>query len=116
MGNYEEARKFNVLLLDKEPQNMQAQSLETLIEQKVQQGEPRVLLPLPSPPPSHPHLYRLPFFCSERARDVALTIVIRLFCRGLHRNGARRWRRRSRHPPHRGLSTARSQMIRRPER
>ncbi|EIN06086.1 mitochondrial fission 1 protein [Punctularia strigosozonata HHB-11173 SS5] len=37
MGNYEEARKFNVLLLDKEPQNMQAQSLESLIEKKVQQ-------------------------------------------------------------------------------
>lgn len=39
MGNYEEARKFNVLLLDREPQNMQAQSLEGLIEKKVQQGE-----------------------------------------------------------------------------
>ncbi|KAI0704307.1 mitochondrial fission 1 protein [Cytidiella melzeri] len=35
MGNYEEANKFNSLLLDKEPTNMQAQSLASLIEKKV---------------------------------------------------------------------------------
>ncbi|KAI0027802.1 hypothetical protein K488DRAFT_80970 [Vararia minispora EC-137] len=35
MGNYEEAGKFNALLLEKEPGNMQAQSLNTLIEQGV---------------------------------------------------------------------------------
>ncbi|KAI0343238.1 mitochondrial fission 1 protein [Trametopsis cervina] len=35
MGNYEEANKFNSLLLDKEPSNLQAQSLSGLIEKKV---------------------------------------------------------------------------------
>ncbi|PSR72800.1 hypothetical protein PHLCEN_2v11297 [Hermanssonia centrifuga] len=37
MGNYEEAKKFNSLLMDKEPSNMQAQSLATLIDKKVTQ-------------------------------------------------------------------------------
>ncbi|KDR65724.1 hypothetical protein GALMADRAFT_260131 [Galerina marginata CBS 339.88] len=32
MGNFEEARKFNALLLEKEPTNLQAQSLSQLIE------------------------------------------------------------------------------------
>ncbi|TFY80877.1 hypothetical protein EWM64_g3133 [Hericium alpestre] len=32
MGNYEEAKNFNGLLLEKEPTNMQAQSLSNLIE------------------------------------------------------------------------------------
>ncbi|PPQ65469.1 hypothetical protein CVT26_000109 [Gymnopilus dilepis] len=32
MGNFEEARKFNGLLLEKEPTNLQAQSLAQLIE------------------------------------------------------------------------------------
>ncbi|EJD07409.1 mitochondrial fission 1 protein [Fomitiporia mediterranea MF3/22] len=35
MGNYEEAKRFNGLLLDKEPHNMQAQSLAELIDQKM---------------------------------------------------------------------------------
>jgi len=35
MGNYEEAKKFNALLLEKEPSNMQAQSLAQLIEKGV---------------------------------------------------------------------------------
>ncbi|KAI0051041.1 mitochondrial fission 1 protein [Auriscalpium vulgare] len=35
MGNYEDAKNFNGLLLDKEPANLQAQSLGTLIEQGV---------------------------------------------------------------------------------
>ncbi|KDQ61773.1 hypothetical protein JAAARDRAFT_31252 [Jaapia argillacea MUCL 33604] len=35
MGNYEDARKFNALLMDKEPTNMQALSLGTLIDKKV---------------------------------------------------------------------------------
>ncbi|KAI0741882.1 mitochondrial fission 1 protein [Daedaleopsis nitida] len=35
MGNYEEARRFNALLLGKEPTNMQAQSLAGLIDQRV---------------------------------------------------------------------------------
>ncbi|KAH9924752.1 uncharacterized protein B0H18DRAFT_934102 [Fomitopsis serialis] len=35
MGNYEEARRFNSLLMDKEPSNMQAQSLASLIDQRV---------------------------------------------------------------------------------
>ncbi|GJE91021.1 mitochondrial fission protein Fis1 domain-containing protein [Phanerochaete sordida] len=35
MGNYEEAKKFNSLLMEKEPTNLQAQSLQTLIEKKV---------------------------------------------------------------------------------
>ncbi|KAG7093654.1 mitochondrial membrane protein [Marasmius oreades] len=35
MGNYEEARKFNGLLLDKEPTNLQAISLAQLIEKGV---------------------------------------------------------------------------------
>ncbi|KAF8957474.1 mitochondrial fission 1 protein [Flammula alnicola] len=32
MGNFEEARRFNALLLEKEPSNMQAQSLSQLID------------------------------------------------------------------------------------
>ncbi|KIY63511.1 mitochondrial fission 1 protein [Cylindrobasidium torrendii FP15055 ss-10] len=35
MGNFDEARKFNGLLLEKEPANMQAQSLSTLIDRGV---------------------------------------------------------------------------------
>jgi len=35
MGNYDEAKKFNALLIDKEPNNMQAQSLAALIEKGV---------------------------------------------------------------------------------
>jgi len=35
MGNYEEARLFNSLLLEKEPTNMQAQSLQQLIDKGV---------------------------------------------------------------------------------
>ncbi|KZS94466.1 mitochondrial fission 1 protein [Sistotremastrum niveocremeum HHB9708] len=35
MGNYEDARKFNNLLIEKEPTNLQAQSLDTLIEKGV---------------------------------------------------------------------------------
>jgi len=35
LGNYAEARRYNDLLLDKENQNMQAQSLKGLIEDKV---------------------------------------------------------------------------------
>ncbi|KAI0954047.1 mitochondrial membrane protein, variant 2 [Taiwanofungus camphoratus] len=38
MGNYEEAKKFNSLLMEKEPTNMQAQSLATLIDQRVTRG------------------------------------------------------------------------------
>ncbi|KAG6854258.1 mitochondrial membrane protein [Blastosporella zonata] len=35
MGNFEEAKRFNALLLDKEPTNMQAQSLASLIDKGV---------------------------------------------------------------------------------
>ncbi|KAF8582792.1 mitochondrial fission 1 protein [Ramaria rubella] len=35
MGNFEDARKFNSLLLEKEPNNLQAQSLGTLIDKGV---------------------------------------------------------------------------------
>ncbi|KZT10075.1 mitochondrial fission 1 protein [Laetiporus sulphureus 93-53] len=35
MGNYEEAKRFNSLLMEKEPTNLQAQSLATLIDQRV---------------------------------------------------------------------------------
>jgi len=35
MGNFEEARKFNSLLLEKEPSNLQAQSLAQLIDKGV---------------------------------------------------------------------------------
>ena len=35
LGNYAEARRYNDLLLDKEPNNLQAASLRTLIEDKV---------------------------------------------------------------------------------
>lgn len=35
MENYDQARKFNELLMEKEPSNMQAQSLMTLIEKGV---------------------------------------------------------------------------------
>jgi fission 1 protein len=35
MANYDEAKKFNTLLLEKEPSNLQAQSLMSLIDQKV---------------------------------------------------------------------------------
>ncbi|PVG02019.1 mitochondrial fission 1 protein [Serendipita vermifera] len=35
MGNYEDAKKFNSLLMDKEPTNLQAQSLGTLIDQSM---------------------------------------------------------------------------------
>ncbi|KAJ2919518.1 hypothetical protein MD484_g918, partial [Candolleomyces efflorescens] len=34
MGNYEEAKKFNALLMEKEPANLQAQSLGQLIDKK----------------------------------------------------------------------------------
>ncbi|KDQ19033.1 hypothetical protein BOTBODRAFT_28520 [Botryobasidium botryosum FD-172 SS1] len=37
MGNYDEARKFNGLLLEKEPSNMQAQSLASLIDRSTAQ-------------------------------------------------------------------------------
>ncbi|KAI5124187.1 hypothetical protein M0805_005038 [Coniferiporia weirii] len=35
MGNYEEAKRFNTMLLDKEPSNLQAQSLADLIDAKL---------------------------------------------------------------------------------
>lgn len=35
MGNYEEAKKFNALLMEKEPTNLQAQSLSQLIEKRI---------------------------------------------------------------------------------
>jgi len=35
LGNYAEARRYNDLLLDKEPNNLQAGSLRSLIEDKV---------------------------------------------------------------------------------
>ena len=35
LGNYAEARRYNDLLLDKEPGNLQAGSLRTLIDDKV---------------------------------------------------------------------------------
>lgn len=35
LGNYGEARRYNDLLLDKEPQNLQAASLGSLIDDKV---------------------------------------------------------------------------------
>lgn len=35
LGNYAEARRYNDLLLDKEPGNLQAGSLRTLIDEKV---------------------------------------------------------------------------------
>lgn len=35
LGNYAEARRYNDLLLDKEPGNLQSQSLRTLIEDRV---------------------------------------------------------------------------------
>jgi fission 1 protein len=35
LGNYGEARRYNELLLDLEPQNLQAASLRTLIDDKV---------------------------------------------------------------------------------
>lgn len=35
LGNYAEARRFNDLLLDKEPANLQASSLRSLIDDKV---------------------------------------------------------------------------------
>lgn len=38
LGHYNEARKYNDLLLDKEPRNMQALSLKALIEDRVAKG------------------------------------------------------------------------------
>lgn len=35
LGNYAEARRYNDLLLDKEPENLQASSLRGLIDDKV---------------------------------------------------------------------------------
>ncbi|KAK5938775.1 mitochondrial membrane protein [Knufia obscura] len=35
LGNYAEARRYNELLLEKEPGNLQSQSLQSLIEDKV---------------------------------------------------------------------------------
>ena len=35
LGNYAEARRYNDLLLDKEPANLQASNLRTLIDDKV---------------------------------------------------------------------------------
>lgn len=35
LGNYAEARRYNDLLLEHEPQNLQAESLRTLIDDKV---------------------------------------------------------------------------------
>ncbi|TAQ91035.1 hypothetical protein B7494_g649 [Chlorociboria aeruginascens] len=37
LGNYAEARRYNDLLVDKEPQNLQASSLRSLIDDKVAQ-------------------------------------------------------------------------------
>jgi len=37
LSNYEQARRFNNLLLEKEPTNLQAQSLASLIDKKVTQ-------------------------------------------------------------------------------
>ena len=36
LGNYQEARRYNDILLDREPGNMQAASLKALIDDKVQ--------------------------------------------------------------------------------
>lgn len=38
LGNYAEARRYNEALLDNEPQNLQSQSLRTLIDDKVAKG------------------------------------------------------------------------------
>jgi len=35
LGNYKDAKGYNDILIDKEPKNLQAQSLKNLIEQKV---------------------------------------------------------------------------------
>jgi len=35
MGNYDDAKKFNTLLLEKEPTNLQAQSLDGLIQERI---------------------------------------------------------------------------------
>ncbi|EED80915.1 predicted protein [Postia placenta Mad-698-R] len=35
MGNYDEAKRFNSLLMEKEPTNLQAQSLASLIDQRI---------------------------------------------------------------------------------
>ncbi|KAG6879241.1 mitochondrial membrane protein [Termitomyces sp. T32_za158] len=35
MGNFEDAKRFNALLLDREPSNLQAQSLSSLIDRSV---------------------------------------------------------------------------------
>lgn len=35
MGNFDEAKRFNALLLEKEPSNLQAQSLAQLIDKGV---------------------------------------------------------------------------------
>lgn len=35
MGNFDEARRFNTLLIEREPNNLQAQSLNQLIEKGV---------------------------------------------------------------------------------
>lgn len=35
LGNYAEARRYNELLLEKEPGNLQAQSLQSLVEDRV---------------------------------------------------------------------------------
>lgn len=37
MGQYDEARRFNALLLEKEPNNLQAKSLDVLIEKGINQ-------------------------------------------------------------------------------
>ncbi|POY70517.1 hypothetical protein BMF94_6431 [Rhodotorula taiwanensis] len=39
LGNYPEAKRFNSMLLEKEPNNMQSQSLKQLIESAVAKGE-----------------------------------------------------------------------------
>ena len=38
LGNYSEARRYNDLLREKEPGNLQAQSLQQLIDDKVMKG------------------------------------------------------------------------------
>ncbi|KAJ7180536.1 hypothetical protein C8R46DRAFT_886550 [Mycena filopes] len=48
MGNFDEAKKFNALLMEKEPSNMQAHSLAQLIDKGVARGTSSLLHGLPA--------------------------------------------------------------------
>lgn len=76
MGNYDEARRFNALLIEREPNNLQAQSLNHLIEKGVARGKcPLFQFSMPTSGTLDLHSNIFP---ASRSR---------FYCRGLHWHG-----------------------------